>query len=91
LRAQEAGRSSARRETRSSRVHELDIRETAADEPTSTCRLATQGRARSEAGIFSTFTRSKKQHPINVQVEYYTGEASFALSARGAPERDPAI
>ncbi|HWZ92268.1 MAG TPA: hypothetical protein VNW92_25565, partial [Polyangiaceae bacterium] len=33
-----------------------------------------------ENGDFQHFYSVKEQHPINVQVEYYTGEASFALS-----------
>jgi hypothetical protein len=31
-------------------------------------------------GDFQHFYSVKEQHPINIQVEYYTGEASFALS-----------
>jgi len=33
-----------------------------------------------ENGDFQHFYSVKEQHPINVQVEYYTGEAAFALS-----------
>ena len=33
-----------------------------------------------ENGDFQHFYSVKEQHPINIQVEYYTGEATFALS-----------
>src|SRR5450432_2986424 len=40
-------------------------------------------------GDFQHFYSVKEQHPINVQVEYYTGEAAFALSRVARVSGDP--
>src|SRR5262249_20854615 len=42
-----------------------------------------------ENGDFMHFYSVKEQHPINVQVEYYTGEAAFALSRVARISGDP--
>jgi hypothetical protein len=42
-----------------------------------------------ENGDFMHFYSVKEQHPINVQVEYYTGEAAFALARVARISGDP--